>query len=133
MKTFTTYNKALKTANEMSAKELRSISIWQRYDFTNQKYEKGFMIFTEPNEQKHLDKFIMLVTNFKSPYGVHFISPKSGEHWQFFPTQQQAQELFDAYVKLKYHRDIYKLYVPKADDENFSFFPIKDKTDCVPF
>lgn len=110
MITANTFPEIKAIANRISKKELRSISIWQRFDFKNQKYCDDFMVFTEPDEQKHLDKFIMLITNFDSPFEVYSKSPKSGEHWEYFPTAELVDKRYSELIKEKYRTDIRRKY-----------------------
>lgn len=105
-----TLEQAETIAKEISAKELRSISIVKRYRGSNfivcDNYKNGI------EDRKCHDKFILLVTNYKAPFGVYSVSPKSGEHWEYYPTEQQRDDRYKELVKDRYRKDIRKFIEP---------------------
>lgn len=102
---------AIEKANELSAQRLKSIEIVKRFDFNKQMTDEfNFVVCECGNDRKHLDYFVLLVTNFECPFRVDSMSPKSGQHIDSFPTKQLADEYYSKLCKEKYRYLIYKRY-----------------------
>jgi hypothetical protein len=93
-----TFEQAESIAKKLSAEQLRSISIVQRCNYGKSyktAYEGQPFIVCDNykngiEDRKSHDKYIMLITNYNTPFEVYSISPKSGEHWEMFPTKELA-------------------------------------------
>jgi len=105
MKRFTKYVDAENYAKEVSARELKPVSIVHLFSgkrtgswvdsLGNVKHtygEKEFTVMDTPNEWFYGIEHVMLVRNFESPFEVHSFSPKSGNHVQAFPTKELADK-----------------------------------------
>ena len=98
---FDTYEEAEEKANEISVKRLTSISIVKRNG------GKKFIVCDGGgNDRKSHDNFIMLITNYETPFEVYSISPKSGEHWDLFPTVERANGYYKELVGCGYRKSI---------------------------
>lgn len=106
---YTSYDQALEVAMEISKQELRGLQIVTRCDDTK------FIIVTNiDRDRKSHDYMIMWVQNFESPYEIHSISPKSGEHIEGFPTTELADARYKELTECGYRKNIYKKY-PKIN------------------
>lgn len=105
---FKTLEEAKTAAEEISALELKPVTIWRRYDFERQ-MEKPFfyMIFTLPDEQRHLDRVVYSVVNYESPYCVSYISPKHNiKLEESYPTFEQRKQRYNELIQTKYWEDV---------------------------
>jgi hypothetical protein len=114
MKTFKKYLDAEKYAMEISAKELRCISIvhlfregLSRNDL--KKIKRDFTVMDTKNEWYFGIDHVMLISNFETPFIVRSISPKSGEHINGFPTKELADVFYKKLVEEKYRNGIYRV------------------------
>lgn len=125
MITCKTFEQAEKVAKEISAKELRSISIVQRgLRLANNNIlinelnglrivpNRDFIVCNKGgNDRECHDIYTMLVTNFESPFEVKSISPKSGEHSDWFPTISSADTYYKELIEEKYRKSVQRMYV----------------------
>lgn len=108
---FDKYDDALEKANEISKDKLKSISIVKRCNGTD-------FIVCDGNvseDRKSHDQFIMLVTNFESPFSVHYTSPKSGKHIDSFPTWKQATNHYKRLLESNYYNSTYRTHTKPLD------------------
>ena len=94
MKTFKKYIDAEKYAMEISAKELRCISIVHlfregksRNDLKDMK--RDFTVMDTPNEWYFGIDYVMLISNFETPFQIFYTSPKAGSVSEMYPTKEQ--------------------------------------------
>jgi hypothetical protein len=102
MQTFRDYNEALIYANRISAERLVSITIVQRVE------DEYIVCDNGSNDRQAHDHHIMMVTNFDSPYELHYKSPKSGQDIAMFPTREKLEQRYKEMVKDTYYFDISK-------------------------
>jgi DNA-dependent RNA polymerase auxiliary subunit epsilon len=89
---------AIEYAKKVSAKQLKCIEVVQRYHGGNYIVcDKG------GKDRKANDKFIQLVKNFDTPYYMRYISPKSGEHIDFFPTKELRDKAYSDKIATDYY------------------------------
>lgn len=103
MKSFKKYIDAENYANEVSAKQLKSISIVHLFN------QKDFTVMDTPNEWFYGIEFVMLISNFKILFEVHSKSPDSDKHIEGFPTKELAEQRFKELHKAKYRKDIVQI------------------------
>jgi len=97
------FEEAEKIAMQKSAEQLKSIEIVKRLRGTN------FIVCDKGgDDRKCHDNFVMLITNFESPFEIYSLTLKcSSEIIESFPTK----ELADAhYTEKSYRRNIMKNY-----------------------
>lgn len=102
MQTFKDYNEALIYANRISAERLTSITIVQRVE------DEYIVCDNGCNDRQAHDHHVMMVTNFESPYELHYVSPKSGQHIDMFPTREKLEQRYKVIVNTKYYFNISK-------------------------
>ena len=107
MKSFEKYIDAETYAKEVSARELKPISIVHLFN------KKDFTVMDTP-EWFFGIQYIMLISNFKTPFEVHSTSPKSGKHIEGFATKELAQSRCTELRKENYRKDIYQLDLTPA-------------------
>lgn len=103
MKSFEKYIDAENYAKEVSAKELRTISIVHLFQ------EKDFTVMDIKNEWSYGIQHVMSIKNYDTPFEVHFISPKSGSHIEAYPTKEMANTRVAELKKEGYRRDIFQI------------------------
>jgi len=101
MKSFKKYIDAENYAKEVSAKELKSISIVHLFQ------KKDFTVMDKPNEWQYGISHVMSIHNFATPFEVHSKSPRSGIHIEAFPTKEFAQKRYDKLIQEKYRQDVF--------------------------
>lgn len=113
-----TYPEAEKIAMAISKKELRSISIVQRCNYgkpSKTAYDGQDFIVCDNykngiEDRMSHDKFVMLISNYETPFEISSVSPKSGLHIECFPTKEQANVRYKEIIKDNYRRQISKNY-----------------------
>lgn len=108
MKTFKKYIDAENYAKEVSAKELRHISIVRLPKGKRWKdgHNSEFVVF-EKNEWSWGVEHVMLITNYETLFEVRYTSPKSGVIIQGFPTKELRDIRYKELVSDKYWKDIF--------------------------
>ena len=104
---FKNIDDAIEKAKEISKLNLKSISIVQR----NNSNDEFIVCDKGGADRKAHDKFIKLITNFESPFGIESHSPKSGVHFDYFPKRELADDFYNRLVKEKYRTSIRKNYI----------------------
>lgn len=125
MKSFKKFIDAEKYAMEVSAKELRGISIVHlfrdgksRNDLKNIK--RDFTVMDTKNEWFYGIDYVMLISNYETPFEVHFTSPKSGKHIEGYATKELAENRCKELKNDNYTKDIYQINLtPKQYYENW--------------
>lgn len=102
MKSFKKYIDAETYANEVSAKELKPISIVHLHN------KKDFTVIDKKDEWFWGITHVMLITNFEARFIVHSISPKSGEHFEGFPTKELSNKRETELRNSKYRKNIFQ-------------------------
>lgn len=114
MKTFKKYIDAENYAKEVSARELKPISIVHFFNEQGKNYRKDrthskdFTVMDKKDEWFYGLQHVMCVTNYKTPFEVHSYSPKSGKHVEAFPTSEMAEARVKELKKEGYRKDIYR-------------------------
>jgi hypothetical protein len=108
MKSFKKFIEAEKYAKEVSAKNLKPVSIVRLP--CGKKYKDGYSLdFTvmDTKDEWHWGvEYVMLITNYKTPFEVKYISPKRGLITQAFPTKELRDIRFKELLSDKYWKDI---------------------------
>jgi len=114
MKSFKKYIDAENYANEVSARELKPISIVHLLN------NKDFTVMDTKDEWFCHIQHVMLISNFKTPFEVHSTSPKSGKQIQGFATKELAQNCYKELIKENYRKDIRQIdLTPEQYFENW--------------
>lgn len=108
MKRFEKYIDAENYAKEVSARELKSISIVHLFNSKSKKMEKDFTVMDIKNEWFYGLQLVMSVKNYKTPFEVHSYSPKSGKHVEAFATSEMAEARAKELRKEGYRKDIHR-------------------------
>jgi hypothetical protein len=103
MKSFKKYIDAENYAKEVSAKNLKPISIVHLLNC------KDFTVMDTKDEWFCHIQHVMLISNFKTLFEVHSVSPKSGKHIEGFATKELAQNRRTELEKGNYRKNIYQL------------------------
>jgi len=97
---FSKFIDAEKKANEISKKKKYAISIIRRCCKYN------FIVIEKGSERKANDVFITLITNYQTRFKVRSHSPKSGEHTDYFATEEQMKNYAETLKKENYRTNI---------------------------
>lgn len=118
MKRFEKYIDAENYAKEVSARELRPISIVHLYCAKTKKWggNKDFTVMDTKDEWYYGINHVMLITNFETPFKIIFTSPKSGGHTEYFPTEEKQKARLKEIRDTKYFS---VLYVSKLTSEQY--------------
>lgn len=108
MKSFEKYIDAENYANEVSARDLKPISIVHLLN------SKDFTVMDTKDEWFCHIQFVMLISNFTTPFEVHSTSPNSGKHIEGFTTKELAQSRYKELVKENYRKDIRQMDLTPA-------------------
>lgn len=104
MKTFEKYIDAEKYAMEVSAKELKSISIVNLFK------KKDFTVMDTPNEWFYGITHVMLITNFETPFELHWKLFKNGSTIiEAFPTQELVEKRFKELKGAGYGKNLFRM------------------------
>ena len=114
MKSFEKYIDAENYAKEVSAKDLKPISIVHLLN------SKDFTVMDKKDEWFCHIQHVMLISNFITPFEVHSISHKSGKHIEGFATKELAQSRYKELMKENYRKDIRQMdLTPEQYFENW--------------
>jgi hypothetical protein len=103
MKSFAKYIDAEKYAKEVSARDLKSISIVHLFPS-----KKEFTVMDTKNEWFYGIEYVMSIKNYDTPFEVHSVSPKSGLHIEAYPTKEMANTRAVELRKEGYRRDVFQ-------------------------
>jgi len=113
MKSFKKYIDAENYAKEVSAKELKPISIVHLFNEQGKNYrkdrthQKDFTVMDTKDEWFYGIQFVILISNYITPFEVRSESPKSGLQIQAFPTKELAMNNYNELKIAGYHKNIF--------------------------
>jgi len=108
MKTFNKYIDAEKYAMEVSAKELKAISIVHLFK------KKDFTVMDTPNEWFYGITQVMLIQNFETPFELHWKLFKNGSDVvEAFPTKELVEKRFKELKEAGYGKSLFRLDLTK--------------------
>ncbi len=114
MKSFEKYIDAENYAKEVSARDLKSISIVHLFNEQGKNYrkdrthKKDFTVMDTKDEWFYGIQHVMLITNYTTPFEVRSESPKSGLQIQGFPTKELAMKSYDELKRAGYHKNLFQ-------------------------
>lgn len=114
MKSFEKFIDAESYAMEVSAQKLKSISIVKRMT------GKNFIVCDEGgSDAKCHDQFVMLISNYETPFEVHYTSIKAGKIIQGFALKELRDEFYKELINHKYKDVIRVDLTPEQYYENW--------------
>ncbi len=114
MKSFEKYIDAENYAKEVSARDLKPISIVHLFNEQGKNYRKDrthkkeFTVMDTKDEWFFGIEHVMLICNYTTPFEVHSESPKSGLQIQGFPTKELATNNYNELKRAGYHKNIFQ-------------------------
>lgn len=108
MKSFEKYIDAENYAKEVSAQQLKPISIVHLFESKPWNHKREFTVMDTKDEWFYGIEHVMCIVNYDTPFLVHSYSPKSGQHTEGFPTKELADNRAKELRNEKYRRDIYQ-------------------------
>jgi hypothetical protein len=108
MKSFEKYIDAENYAKEVSARDLKPISIVHLFEKRRKDHKKDFVVMDIKDEWYWGIVFVMLITNYETHFEVGYTSPKVGRIVEAFPTKELATNRYKELVKENFRKDIYQ-------------------------